>query len=317
MPQSRRPVGVIGAGLMGHAIALTFGRAGHPVRVFDPVPESLATLHDRVASSLVATGSAGDEVDAALARISTTTELAVAVDDTCYVTEAAPEKPELKREIFGELERYAPREAILASNTSVIPITDIAIGAEHSRDRIVGTHWWNPGHLIPLVEVIRTEWTSTETVDATMALLASVGKSPARVERDIPGFIGNRLQHALWREAISLVENGVCTAETVDLVVTSSFGRRLAVLGPLANADLVGTDLTLDIHEQVLHDLDATAGPSPYLRQLVAEGRLGMKTGSGFREWTDDEAAAVRTAVTDHLVHLTTALGPAPEQEQD
>ena len=124
------------------------------------------------------------------------------------------------------------------------------------------------------------------------------------VEKDVPGFIGNRLQHALWREAISLVENGICDAEAVDTVIKSSFGRRLAVLGPLENADLVGTDLTLDIHENVLFALESRKGPSPYLQQLVEEGRLGMKSGEGFRKWSKAEADDVRARVARHLNRL-------------
>jgi 3-hydroxybutyryl-CoA dehydrogenase len=121
------------------------------------------------------------------------------------------------------------------------------------------------------------------------------------VKKDVPGFVGNRLQHALWREAISLVENGVCDAETVDLVVKNSFGARLAVLGPLENADLVGTDLTLDIHNQVLADLEDRKTPSPLLRQLIDEGKLGFKTHQGFMRWTDQEIAALRAKIVAHL----------------
>jgi len=130
--------------------------------------------------------------------------------------------------------------------------------------------------MIPLVEVIRTDWTSEEALDTITGLLESAGKTPVRVEKDVPGFIGNRLQHALWREAVSLVEHGICSAEAVDTVVKSSFGRRLAVLGPLENADLVGTDLTRDIHENVLGDLEASGAPPPYLTKSVADGRLGQ-----------------------------------------
>jgi 3-hydroxybutyryl-CoA dehydrogenase len=124
------------------------------------------------------------------------------------------------------------------------------------------------------------------------------------VQKDVPGFIGNRLQHALWREAVSLVENGICDAESVDTVIKASFGRRLAVLGPLENADLVGTDLTLDIHNTVLADIEARQGPSPYLEQLVEDGKLGMKSGQGFRTWTQAEADDVRARVTRHLNKL-------------
>ena len=134
-----------------------------------------------------------------------------------------------------------------------------------------------------------------------IALLRSVGKTPVHVKKDVPGFVGNRLQHALWREAMALVQEGICDAETVDTVVKASFGRRLAVLGPLENADLVGTDLTLDIHENVLPHIDRTPGPLPYLKALVAEGRLGMKTGQGFRSWTAQEQQELRARVLKHL----------------
>ena len=120
----------------------------------------------------------------------------------------------------------------------------------------------------------------------------------------MPGFIGNRLQHALWREAISLVERGICDAKSVDMVVKASFGRRLAVLGPLENADLVGTDLTLDIHNTVLADLENRGGPSPLLQQMVSEGKLGMKSGQGFQTWTPEQAKALREKVVSHLLAL-------------
>jgi len=219
------------------------------------------------------------------------------------VFEAAPEKMDLKRQIFAEIEAHAPETAILASNTSVMPITEIMRDLR-LKNRALGTHWWNPPHIIPLVEVIRTEWTDTKSMDAMVDLLEGAGKTPVRVEQDVPGFIGNRLQHALWREAISLVEKGICDAESVDTVIKSCFGRRLSVLGPLENADLVGTDLTLDIHNTVLADLESRQGPSPYLEKLVADGKLGMKSGEGFRKWTPEQADKVRNRVTTHLRKL-------------
>jgi 3-hydroxybutyryl-CoA dehydrogenase len=158
--------------------------------------------------------------------------------------------------------------------------------------------------MIPLVEVISTEDTKPEIAEDVFALLRGAGKTPVMVNKDVPGFIGNRLQHALWREAVSLVENGICDAQAVDTVIKSSFGRRLAVLGPLENADLVGTDLTLDIHNIVLADLERRPGPSPYLETLVEDGRLGMKSGQGFYQWTEEEADAVRTRVARHLTRL-------------
>lgn len=300
-------IAIVGAGLMGHGIALTFARAGHHVTITDPDAEMLASAPARIADSMAALGHDQAETEAALANVELSESLASAVGSAGVVFEAAPEKLDLKQRIFADIEASAPREAILASNTSVIQITKIMGGLEH-RERAVGTHWWNPPHMIPLVEVVKTEWTDPDIADRMMDLLANAGKTPALVEKDVPGFIGNRLQHALWREAVSLVENGICDAETVDTVIKASFGRRLAVLGPLENADLVGTDLSLDIHENVLFDLESRQGPSPYLEQLVEQGRLGMKTGEGFRKWTDEEADAVRTRVARHLTRIDTIL---------
>ena len=288
---------------MGHGIALTLARAGQRVVVTDPVPEALATLNDRVAQSLELMGEAGERIASTLQLITTAKSIEAAVSSASTVFEAAPEKMALKQQIFAEVEAYAPQDCILASNTSVMPITQI-MGGLKRRNRALGTHWWNPPHMIPLVEVIRTEWTDETSITSIVQLLAYAGKTPVRVEKDVPGFIGNRLQHALWREAISLVERGICDAESVDTVVKSCFGRRLAVLGPLENADLVGTDLTLDIHQTVLADLEDRKGPSPYLEKLVADGKLGMKSGEGFRKWAPEEAEAVRNRVTTHLRKL-------------
>src|SRR5205085_3129925 len=189
---------------------------------------------------------------------------------------------------------------ILASNTSVIPITAVMKGLKR-RERALGTHWWNPPFLVPLVEVIETQWTSSETIAWTMDLHRAAGKEPAHVKKDVPGFIGNRLQHALWREAIALVEQGICDAETVDAVIKASFGRRLAVLGPLENADLVGTDLALAVHNVVLPAIDNRPAASPYLQGLVAAGKLGFKSGEGFRKWSQQDQSALRAKLMAHL----------------
>lgn len=300
-------IAVIGAGLMGHGIALALARAGFDVAITDPVPEARTSVAARIADSLRLTGEDEATVAAALKRIEIVEAIPEAVREAGFVIEAAPEKMALKQAIFAEVEAHAPETAILASNTSVMPITAIMSGLKR-KDRALGTHWWNPPHMIPLVEVIRTAETSEAAMAATMGLLSDAGKTPVRVEKDVPGFIGNRLQHALWREAVSLVERGICDAEAVDTVVKSCFGRRLAVLGPLENADLVGTDLTLDIHRTVLADLEDRKGPSPYLERLVAEGRLGMKSGEGFRKWTPQQAKAVRERVVRHLQRLESIL---------
>lgn len=296
-------IAVIGAGLMGHGIALTLARAGHSVIIYDPMADARDSVHARIANSMNLMGLGTDETASAITKITTKDTIASAVRRADIVFEAAPEKLDLKQSIFAEIETHAPKTCILASNTSVMPITKIMSNLRH-KSRALGTHWWNPPHMIPLVEVVNTEWTDPRIADQMMELLESVGKTPVLVKKDVPGFIGNRLQHALWREAISLVENGICDAEAVDTVVKSSFGRRLSVLGPLENADLVGTDLTLDIHENVLFDLESEQKPSEYLQQLVDNGKLGMKSGEGFQAWTAAEAAEVRERVASHLKKL-------------
>ncbi|MEN8934861.1 MAG: 3-hydroxyacyl-CoA dehydrogenase NAD-binding domain-containing protein [Planktotalea arctica] len=303
MVRKKQSIAVIGAGLMGHGIALTLAKAGQYVTITDPTEEARASVSERMRHSMKAMGDNDTVIANALKMITIFGDIASAVDGADVVFEAAPEKMDLKRSIFAEVEAHAPETCILASNTSVMPITEIMQDLR-VKDRALGTHWWNPPHMIPLVEVIKTPWTDLDVAQRTFDLLADAGKTPVMVEKDVPGFIGNRLQHALWREAISLVENGICDAEAVDTVIKSSFGRRLAVLGPLENADLVGTDLTLDIHDNVLADLESRQGPSPYLKQLVEEGKLGMKSGEGFRKWTDAEANTVRARVGTHLRRL-------------
>ncbi|MCA8869239.1 MAG: 3-hydroxyacyl-CoA dehydrogenase [Rhodobacteraceae bacterium] len=300
-------IGIVGAGLMGHGIALALARGGQQVAITDAFAAARQSVIGRIADSLKMLGESDSSISAILQNITVVDTVADAVRQADAVFEAAPEKLDLKQAIFAEIEEHAPDACILASNTSVMPITKI-MSQLRNKNRALGTHWWNPPHLIPLVEVVSTEWTDDAVADRMMRLLAEIGKTPVRVNKDVPGFIGNRLQHALWREAISLVENGICDAEAVDTVIKSSFGRRLAVLGPLENADLVGTDLTLDIHENVLFDLESRKGPSPYLEKLVQDGRLGMKSGEGFRTWTNAEADKARARVASFLTRLDSIL---------
>ena len=296
MTMAAERIAILGGGLMGHGIAQVFAAAGHRVRITDPSAEARSHILDRIGGNLDDLGASR----ASLARVEVVDSLERCVVDADWVFEAAPEQLELKQQLFVEVERAAPPDAILASNTSVIPIGQIMSRVER-RERALGTHWWNPPYLVPLVEVVRTAETSGAAVAATITLLKSVGKAPVAVNKDVPGFVGNRLQHALWREAIALVAEGVCDAKTVDDVVKSSFGARLAVLGPLENADLVGTELTRSIHGYVLPALDRSTTPSPYLDRLIGEGRLGFKSGEGFRKWTPAQQAALRERVTKHL----------------
>lgn len=289
-------IAVIGAGLMGHGIAQVFAVAGHDVAVYDANKQALDSVRSRIARNLADLGIPGG----AEARVHGFGTIEGAVEGADFIVEAAPERVDLKQAIFSELVEHAPRDAILASNTSVIPISAIA-GDLDTADRILGTHWWNPPFLVPLVEVVGTRRTTAKNIERAIALLTSVGKTAVHVKKDVAGFVGNRLQHALWREAVAIVAEGIADARTVDTVVKASFGRRLAVLGPIENADLVGTDLTLDIHNVVLQHLNKDPRPSPYLEELVRSGRLGMKSGEGFRTWTDEESTALRARVFQYL----------------
>src|SRR5690348_14645508 len=289
-------IAVIGAGLMGHGLAQVFALGGHDVTIYDAIDASLGTVQERISTNL---RDLGDD-PRAVERVRPTGDLADCLRDVDYVVEAVSEDLPLKQKLFAEIETHVRDDTILASNTSVIPITDIMRGLRE-RGRALGTHWWNPPYLVPLVEVIGTEWTTPAAIDWTMQLHSAVGKTPAHVKKDVPGFIGNRLQHSLLAAAAALVAHGVFYAVQVDTVIKASFGRRLAVLGPLENADLVGTDLTLAIHDIVLPAIESSTAPSPYLRQLVEAKKLGMKSGEGFRRWSAEQQAELRKRVLDHL----------------
>ena len=301
-------VGVIGAGLMGHGIAQIFALRGYSVVLMDVKEELLPKALEGVRSNLTLMAEKGigrrEDIDPALSRIKTTVDMAEAADGVQCVVEAVFENLELKQKIFKELDALCPRDTILATNTSVISITEIATTSKN-RERIVGTHFWNPPYLIPLVEVIRGEDTADWAMDRTYDLLKEVGKHPVRVNKDVPGFVGNRLQHALWREAISIVERGIADASTVDECIKHGFGLRLPVVGPMENADMVGTDLTLAIHDYILKHLESSPEPSPLLKEKVERGELGFKTGRGFQEWSPERAASLRQGLVNYLLKWT------------
>jgi 3-hydroxybutyryl-CoA dehydrogenase len=303
----QRTVAIVGAGLMGHGIAYLFAHGGFRVRVQDPSAASLDSLPTRVVRICELLGTDPETV---LSRIQCDSDLASAVEGAELVIEAAPEKLALKQALFAELERHAPPTAILASNTSVIPISAISERLQ-LKHRVVGAHFWNPPHLVPLVEVVMMREENRAAAEALIALLRSMGRHPVLVQRDIPGFIGNRLQHALKREAIALVAANVCDAESIDEVVRFGFGARMAVLGPLEQSDLVGLDLTQQIHDILMPELDVTPHTHPYLAERVARGELGMKSGQGFRRWTSETSQAVRDRLSQFLAQSAVAAAAA------
>jgi 3-hydroxybutyryl-CoA dehydrogenase len=298
----KQKIGVVGGGLMGHGIAYLFAAAGHEVGIFEPSAEIRAGL-PRQLSGIV---DLLEDDPAVLARISVHDTIAPAVAGAILVCEAAPEKLALKQKLFAELESLVARDTILASNSSAIRTTDIGAHLKH-RDRVLGTHFFNPPHLVQIVEVVQNEATSEATVARTIELLRNAGKRPVHVRKDIPGFIANRIQHALKREAMALVAAGVCDAETIDDVVKNSFGSRIAVLGPMEQSDMIGLDLTLDISSVLIEHLDRTPGPHPFLIEKVKAGKLGMKTGEGFRKWTPEQAEEARQRLRRFLAEQAKA----------
>jgi 3-hydroxybutyryl-CoA dehydrogenase len=291
---------VIGSGLMGCGIAQVFATHNIHSVICDPIDDSRDTALDRIRANLQMQGID----DAPLAYVRVAADFLDEVSDADFVIEAAPEKLPLKQEIFASLVASAPPHCILASNTSVIPIRDIARGLEHA-DRIIGCHWWNPPYLLPLVEVVQSDASSLSSIETMIDLLNFVGKKPIHVKKDVTGFVANRMQHALWREAIALINDGICDAETIDVAVKNSFGLRLAVLGPIENADLVGLELTQDIHNVIFPELNADSEPANILKEKIAKGELGMKTGQGLRSWTPEQAEQVRKDLIAYLLHVT------------
>jgi 3-hydroxybutyryl-CoA dehydrogenase len=301
----KRWVGVIGAGRMGGAIAQIFAAKGYGVVVV----ETQANIRETIFTRLDGICRKRGQPVIASNQIILAEELSPVLARCELVIEAAPEKLEIKQKIFSQLDALCGPETILATNTSVIPVTEVGAQAKR-RGRILGTHFWNPPYAVRLVEVVQTKFTSPDVVARTIAFLDEVGQIPVHVMKDVPGFIGNRLQHALKREAIALVQDGVCDAETVDLVVKKSFGARLGIMGPLEQSDLVGLDLTLDIHSVVLSVLDRSVEPQRLLVEKVAAGKLGARVGEGFRKWTPEQRAELESRLDRALLSTGEQIAP-------
>lgn len=299
-PASIHGIAVVGAGLMGHGIALTYALDGHPVRLHDADAATLDAAPDRIAGALETMVEAGvatdDEAAAARDRITTAPDLETAVADADFVTEAVTEDVDVKREVFGRLDDRAPDDALLATNTSGLSIDDIAkpVG---DRSRVLGTHWFNPAYVVPLVEIVCGAATGDDAVDRVRALLDSAGKEPVVVREDVPGFIGNRIQLAMTYEALSLLERGVASAADIDRAVKAGFGFRLPLMGVFEKLDQSGLDVHHDVESYLMPELDRGTEPSGALEDLVAAGDLGLESGKGIYDWSGvstDEVAEER-----------------------
>ncbi len=278
---------VIGAGTMGHGIAQVAAQAGYEVILEDVSGDMTARALRRIEENLQKGVERGkvteDEMRAALSRVRASSDLNDSVADADMIVEAIIEKLDAKRGLFAELDRASKPSAILATNTSSLSIKDIA-SATARPDRVIGTHFFNPVHIMKLLEVVVTPDTSAETLGVVTEFAARIGKEPITV-KDFPGFATSRLGVALGLEAMRMLEQGVASAEDIDKAMVLGYNHPM---GPLRLTDLVGLDIRLSIAEYLYEKLDSDVfRPPDILRRKVSEGKLGKKTGAGFYKWNE------------------------------
>ena len=296
---------------MGHGIAQLFALSGFQVTLNDVSLEILEKAIPRIQDNLHTCIKHGvisaDEAEEVPGRIAITTDLDKAASQADFVIEAVVEDLETKLKLLRELDENCPAHTILTSTTSSYCVRDMVVALNHP-ERFLVTHFWNPPYLIPVVEVMPGDVTSPEVVETTYKLLEDVGKYPVMVNNDVPGFVGNRLQHALRREAISIVAQGIASPEDVDLIAKFSFGLRLPVVGPLETVDLGGLDLTQAIQTYLLPELESSTEPLQLILDKVERGELGAKTGKGFYDWSPGRAEEVIQRRDEILIELVILL---------
>lgn len=280
----------LGTGTMGHAIALQFAVKGYRVNLLGRSDHSLTRALDLIKQDLATFQAAGlldEEPTTVLARIQPTTDYDQALKPADFVIESIAEDLAIKREVWQEVERHVRPAAVLATNTSGLSPSALQEGLQHP-ERFAVAHFWNPAQLMPLVEVVPGKQTDPATVDLIVALMNHIGKHAAPLKKEALGFVGNRIQLAVLREALHLVDEGVASPEAIDDIVKYSLGRRWNLVGPIASVDLGGLDVFANISSYLYADLADTKGIDPILKQKVAEGELGLKTGQGFYDWRGD-----------------------------
>lgn len=296
-----------GSGMMGVGIAQIFAAGGRNVTIKTRNVAKCTAVEDMSGQldMFIKEGLLKEEQKPAiLDRINITADAIEAYQNADLIFESVPEVMEVKHATFIEMEKYARPDCIFASGTSVKSITEIAEVVE-KKDRVIGMHFWNPAVLIPLVEVIRTEDTDEAVFQASFDMLEDCGKAPAKCMKDVPGFLANRLQHALWREAFYMLDAGIADPKTIDDCIKNSFGFRVPQLAPFENADMVSTELSLNIHKYMFEHLYSGTEPSSKLKELVEEGKSGFSTGEGFQTWTPEQAADSKTNLFKYLIDQT------------
>ncbi|MDH4103931.1 MAG: 3-hydroxyacyl-CoA dehydrogenase NAD-binding domain-containing protein [Thermoleophilia bacterium] len=300
-----RRAAVIGTGTMGPGMGAVLARTGIETVLYDVSAEAL----ERAKAGVQMAEGVLDRLEAPTedgGSVRFETELAAALDGAELVVEAVPEKLELKHEIFPQFEQHVAEDAILASNTSGIPITKIAAVCQHP-ERVVGMHWSNPPHLIPMIEVIPGEQTDQRVVDKACELVRRFGYHPV-VEKEVPGFVENRILYAILRECLDLVDRGIIDPEGMDLNVRWGIGYKLAVIGPMELLDMAGLDIYNAVGSYLNQDLSTSGEVSKTIRDRIAEGKLGMKTGSGIYDYTPEQIDQLRGQRAAKLVAVRKAL---------
>lgn len=301
-------IAVIGAGTMGHGIAETFALHGFDVNLFDiddtALNKALQSIRDELELLAEEQYIAHNQIESTLARISVSTDLAKTVADRDYVIEAAPEKIELKRDLLTRLDTLAPRNAIIASNTSSLSLESMAIALSPERKaRFMICHWYNPGHLMPIAELSFFGNMPEETYATVQELYAAIGKQTVKVLKDVPGLVANRIQQGVAREVFSLIENGVADPEDIDKALKFGPAFRYATTGQLEVADFGGLDIWCVVGDNLLKEMDNSQAANPALREKVSEGKLGLKSGEGFFKYPAEDVACIKRQFMRKLIH--------------
>ncbi|MDP7280913.1 MAG: 3-hydroxyacyl-CoA dehydrogenase family protein [Candidatus Poribacteria bacterium] len=300
-------VAVIGAGLMGHGIAQELAQGGYEVGLNDVTDEALEKAIVRIRDNYAMLEREGllsqGKGEKAIGLVQTSVDIGVAIDGADLVIEAVVEDLALKLDIFEKLDAWCEPQTILATNSSSYMPSKIAVVTDRP-EKVVGMHYFNPPFLMPLVEIIKGDQTSDQTAQIAYDLMVKIGKSPVMVQKEIPGFIGNRIQAAVWREILWLVEEGIATPQDIDTVVKTGLGRRLSVAGPFELTDLTSLAMKQAIMEELLPSLASGQKVPVILKEKVEGGELGIRSGKGFYEWTPESGEDLRARVAKALIEI-------------
>ncbi|MEH7484385.1 3-hydroxyacyl-CoA dehydrogenase family protein [Neobacillus drentensis] len=301
-------IAVLGAGTMGHGIAEAFAMYGYDVNLYDTdenkLKDAIKVIEEELKMLVEANFIESQSVGITLERITVFTDLKQTVEDRDYVIEAVPEILELKQNLFKQLDEYCPSHTIFASNTSSLPLTSMMeLISDKRKEQMIVNHWYNPGHLMPLVELSYFGNMPDDLFKEVEQLYNSIKKQTVKVLQDIPGLIANRIQQGIAREVFSLIEMGAATPDDIDKALKFGPAFRYATTGQLEITDLGGLDIWCTVGDNLLKVMDNSQHANEMLRQKVAEGKLGMKSGEGFYEYKKDEISAVKKRFAEKLIH--------------